>query len=172
MGCHGTTGQTAKGERPGTSGSPTWIRYTDNAEGAFSVEVPIGWQVEGGMYRFGYFDVRWMMNIRSLDGKVIIRLDDPNVPPYVLPGPHSRTQRPRRDSSKHVSHGSGQLPRGPALRRVLHQTLICFRLQLCEFTTIRLDPNDAGGLAKRTGREVEQKLRSHLIVPRQTALGS
>ena len=70
-------------------GSPIWVRYTDNAEGAFSMDVPVGWQVEGGMYRFGYFDVRWMMDIRSLDGKVIIRISDPNVPPYVLPGPHS-----------------------------------------------------------------------------------
>jgi hypothetical protein len=69
--------------------SPAWVRYTDNAEGAFSMEVPMGWQVEGGMYRFGYFDVRWMMDVRSLDGKVIIRISDPNVPPYVLPGPHS-----------------------------------------------------------------------------------
>jgi hypothetical protein len=53
------------------------------------MDVPVGWQVDGGMYRFGYFDVRWMMDVRSLDGKVIIRIDDPNVPPYVLPGPHS-----------------------------------------------------------------------------------
>ncbi len=66
-----------------------WVRYTDNAEGAFSMEVPVGWQVEGGMYRLGYFDVRWMMDIRSLDGKVIIRISDADVPPYVLPGPHS-----------------------------------------------------------------------------------
>ncbi len=66
-----------------------WVRYTDSAEGAFSMDVPIGWQVLGGMYRFGYFDVRWMMDVRSLDGKVIIRIDDPDVPPYVLPGPHS-----------------------------------------------------------------------------------
>jgi hypothetical protein len=66
-----------------------WVRYNDNAEGAFSMDVPVGWQVDGGMYRFGYFDVRWMMDVRSLDGKVIIRIDDPNVPPYVLPGPHS-----------------------------------------------------------------------------------
>jgi hypothetical protein len=29
------------------------VRYTDNAEGAFSMEVPVGWQVESGMYRFG-----------------------------------------------------------------------------------------------------------------------
>jgi hypothetical protein len=72
-----------------TQDSATWVRYTDNAEGAFSIEVPVGWQVQGGMYRFGYFDVRWMMDVRSLDGKVIVRINDPNIPPYVLPGPHS-----------------------------------------------------------------------------------
>jgi hypothetical protein len=83
------TGQSPATSEPGMSGSPAWVRYTDNAEGAFSMEVPVGWQVEGGMYRFGYFDVRWMMDIRSLDGKVIIRINDQNIPPYVLPGPHS-----------------------------------------------------------------------------------
>ena len=66
-----------------------WVSYTDTAEGAFSMDVPVGWQVLGGMYCFGYFDVRWMMDVRSLDGKVVIRIDDVNVPPYVLPGPHT-----------------------------------------------------------------------------------
>ena len=66
-----------------------WIRYTDSAEGAFSMDVPLGWQVQGGMYRFGYFDVRWMMDVRSLDGKIIIRIDDVNIPPYVPPGPRT-----------------------------------------------------------------------------------
>lgn len=67
----------------------SWVRYTDSAEGAFSMDVPLGWQVQGGMYRFGYFDVRWMMDARSLDGKIIIRIDDINVPPYALPGVHT-----------------------------------------------------------------------------------
>lgn len=66
-----------------------WVRYTDNSEGAFSIDVPVGWQVQGGMYRFGYFDVRWMMDVRSLDGKVIFRIDDVNIPPYALPGPNT-----------------------------------------------------------------------------------
>jgi hypothetical protein len=66
-----------------------WVRYTDPAEGAFSLDVPVGWQVQGGMYRYGYFDVRWMMNVRSLDGAMIIRLSDASVPPYALPGPDS-----------------------------------------------------------------------------------
>ena len=62
-----------------------WIHYTDSAENAFSVDVPAGWQIQGGMYRFGYFDVRWMMDARTLDGKVVLRMDDVNIPPYVLP---------------------------------------------------------------------------------------
>jgi hypothetical protein len=77
------------GALPSSASSLNWVRYTDSAEGAFSMEVPVGWQILGGMYRFGYFDVRWMMDVRSLDGKVIIRIDDPNVPPHVLPGPHT-----------------------------------------------------------------------------------
>ena len=92
LGCQTVIGQQSKTtnqQQKSSAGSPVWIRYTDNAEGAFSLDVPVGWQVEGGMYRFGYFDVRWMMNARSLDGKVIIRVNDPSVPPYVLPGPHS-----------------------------------------------------------------------------------
>lgn len=73
---------------PKSAAALNWVRYTDSAEGAFSIEVPVGWQIQGGMYRFGYFDVRWMIDARSLDGKVILRINDPNVPPYVLPGPH------------------------------------------------------------------------------------
>jgi hypothetical protein len=72
-----------------SSSSLNWVRYTDSAEGAFSIDVPMGWQVQGGMYRFGYFDVRWMIDLRSLDGKVIARISDANVPPYALPGPRT-----------------------------------------------------------------------------------
>ena len=75
------------GEVPNPGNELNWVRYTDSAEGAFSIDVPVGWQVQGGMYRFGYFDVRWMMDVRSLDGKVILRIQDANVPGYSLPGP-------------------------------------------------------------------------------------
>jgi hypothetical protein len=73
----------------GSGGGMSWVRYTDSAEGAFSIEVPLGWQVLGGMYRMGFLDVRWMIDVRSLDGKVILRINDPNIPPYALPGPHT-----------------------------------------------------------------------------------
>ncbi len=78
-----------------------WVRYTDPAEGAFSMDIPVGWQIQGGMFRFGYFDVRWMMDARSLDAKTIVRIFDVNVPPYTLPTrytgrqgqPYSRPQQ-------------------------------------------------------------------------------
>ena len=53
------------------------------------MDVPVGWQVQGGMHRFGNFDVRWMMDVRSLHSKIIVRIFDVNVPQYTLPGPHT-----------------------------------------------------------------------------------
>jgi hypothetical protein len=48
-----------------------------------------------------YFDVRWMIDARSPDGKIIIRVDDVSVPSYVLPGPNTGAEgqpydRPRQ----------------------------------------------------------------------------
>jgi hypothetical protein len=90
-----------------------WVRYTDNAEGAFSMDIPVGWQVQGGMYRFGYFDVRWMMDVRSLDSKIIMRIFDVNVPPYTLPGSHTGREgqpysRPQQFQMMVSSYRSGQ----------------------------------------------------------------
>ncbi len=89
FGCRAASNAPVNGALPHSADNINWVRYTDNAEGAFSMDIPVGWQIDGGMYRFGYFDVRWMMEARSLNGAVIIRVDDPSVPPYVLPGPHS-----------------------------------------------------------------------------------
>jgi len=89
LGCGGVGVAWAQKAAANAAAGLNWVSYTDTAEGAFSMEVPVGWQVLGGMYRFGYFDVRWMMDVRSLDGKIVIRVDDVNIPPYVLPGPHT-----------------------------------------------------------------------------------
>ena len=71
-----------------SSGGPTpsaWVRYYDPSEHSFSIEVPQGWNVQGGMYRFGYFDVRATVDLRSPDGAMVLRFDDADVPPYALP---------------------------------------------------------------------------------------
>jgi len=66
-----------------------WVRYEDPAERAIALQVPQGWNVQGGLYRFGYFDARWMIDARSPDAGIILRLDDANIPAYALPGAHT-----------------------------------------------------------------------------------
>src|SRR5580700_846562 len=50
----------------------TWISFQDPAERAFTIDVPHGWTVKGGLYRFGFFDYRPMIDINSPDGMVNI----------------------------------------------------------------------------------------------------
>lgn len=85
--CQRATKSTLK-SAPQASTRIHWVSYNDSAEGAFTMDVPLGWQIQGGMYRFGYFDARWRMGVRSLDGKVVILINDVDVPPYALPSPY------------------------------------------------------------------------------------
>ncbi len=63
----------------------TWISFQDPAERAFTIDVPRGWTVKGGLYRVGFFDYRPMIDINSPDGMVNIRYGDAGVPSYSLP---------------------------------------------------------------------------------------
>ena len=56
-------------------------------EQAFTVEIPKGWTVWGGLFRIGYSDVRPMVDMISPDGKIEVRLGDIAIPPYALPTP-------------------------------------------------------------------------------------
>jgi hypothetical protein len=62
-----------------------WTQYQDPNEHAFTLDVPRGWTVKGGMFRFGYSDARPMVDMRSPDGKIEIQLGDDKVPVYVVP---------------------------------------------------------------------------------------
>jgi hypothetical protein len=62
-----------------------WQKYQDPLEQAFTLEVPSGWTVKGGMFRMGYSDHRIMVDMTSPDGKTNIRLGDLSIPPYFLP---------------------------------------------------------------------------------------
>ena len=65
-----------------------WARYTDPFEQAFSLEVPQGWKVQGGLFRLGFSDERPMVNMRSPDGQIEIRFGDVAVGPYTAPNPY------------------------------------------------------------------------------------
>src|SRR5579862_8739883 len=51
-------------------GGAGWTQYQDPLEQAFTLQVPQGWTVKGGMFRMGYSDHRQMVDMKSPDGKV------------------------------------------------------------------------------------------------------
>ena len=68
-----------------------WNRWVDPKENAFAMEVPQGWHVRGGAYRFGYGDVRVMVDAWSPDGKINLRYGDVwFVEPYAVPDRYHR----------------------------------------------------------------------------------
>jgi hypothetical protein len=72
--------------------SPAWISFQDPAEKAFTVEVPKGWAVHGGLFRMGFSDERPMIDLTSPDGQTNVRLGDVSIPAYTLPTPLHPTQ--------------------------------------------------------------------------------
>ncbi len=87
----GTEGASRGGEPPGGPGTPTripeMVAWTDPMEGAFTVPVPRGWEVEGGMVRYHAVDVRPDVLVTSPDGEVTLRIGDSFTPTFVTPGP-------------------------------------------------------------------------------------
>ena len=63
------------------------MKFEDPFEQAFTVEVPQGWTIRGGLFRLGYSDYRPMIDLVSPDGTINIRSGDVAVPTYFLPTP-------------------------------------------------------------------------------------
>ncbi|HEV2132948.1 MAG TPA: hypothetical protein VGR47_01670 [Terracidiphilus sp.] len=68
--------------------APAWTQFQDPMEHAFSVQVPRGWTVRGGLFRLGFSDERVMVDVRSPDGKIAVRIGDVAVPSYAPPNPY------------------------------------------------------------------------------------
>ncbi len=68
----------------------SWQKYQDPLEQAFTLDVPSGWTVKGGMFRMGYSDHRVMVDLTSPDGKTNIRFGDVSIPTYFLPNQNHR----------------------------------------------------------------------------------
>ncbi len=65
-----------------TASGIAWMQFEDPAEHAFGMQVPRGWKVVGGAYRFGPLDPRAMVDMTAPDGKTNLRFGDANVPPF------------------------------------------------------------------------------------------
>jgi hypothetical protein len=59
--------------------------YSDPREGAFTLEVPRGWDTTGAAYRFAPTDVRPEVIVTSPDGTIRVRVGDQTVPTFVEP---------------------------------------------------------------------------------------
>jgi hypothetical protein len=63
----------------------TYVRWQEPNEGAFTLEVPQGWQVSGGLHRENALDFRPDVRITSPDERMFFRIGDQNIPPYTSP---------------------------------------------------------------------------------------
>ncbi len=73
---------------PGTAraqGDPAWVRFTDPVESAFTVEIPEGWRVAGGVRRFAPSEAPAWVTAASPDGAQTVFAGDPNVGTFLLP---------------------------------------------------------------------------------------
>ena len=62
-----------------------FVKWVDPKEQAFTAQVPAGWKVEGGMFRFSPTDARASCYLRSPDGQIAIRSGDVTVPCFKMP---------------------------------------------------------------------------------------
>lgn len=96
LACPATSARPAQGTKTAGAGSATakvdWTRFQDPFEKAFTMDVPRGWTVKGGLFRLGYSDQRPMVDLVSPDGAIELRFGDVSIPSYTLPNPYHQRE--------------------------------------------------------------------------------
>ena len=90
-----------------------WQRFSDPAENAFTLEVPQGWSVHGGLFRLGFSDTRAMVDMTSPDGRINVRLGDVAVPSYVVPSQYHAREGETYDLGAQAQMVVARYRRGP-----------------------------------------------------------
>lgn len=70
---------------PAGEGGIRYERWQDPREKAFTIEVPVGWRTEGGVFRTGAADIRRAWATTSPDGAVYVSGGDSEIPPFTVP---------------------------------------------------------------------------------------
>ncbi|MGO9318585.1 MAG: hypothetical protein ACLPXT_16305 [Terracidiphilus sp.] len=68
-----------------SSGPVTYVNWSDPQEGAFTIQVPRGWQVAGGAFHLAATDVRSSVTMISPDGQMRIFIGDANISGFIEP---------------------------------------------------------------------------------------
>lgn len=71
----------------GVKSSDPFLVWHDPREHAFSAEVPAGWTVSGGLFRFASVDVRPAIEVVSPEGKIRVTARDAEIPGFAAPNP-------------------------------------------------------------------------------------
>jgi len=66
---------------PGTAEGPSFVTWREPNEGAYTLGVPRGWKISGGVRRRTPIDVRSALNVVSPDGAIHLFIGDYDVPP-------------------------------------------------------------------------------------------
>jgi hypothetical protein len=100
LGCHSEKVVSSASETGSGSGQPqanrteaapvgpggvAWVTLRDQREEAFSVEVPQGWKVGGGMFRYRIAYPRPTVDMTSPDGRINVLVGDATIPNYQTP---------------------------------------------------------------------------------------
>jgi hypothetical protein len=98
---------------PSGGGQPalTWVRWQEPREGAFTLEVPSGWNTTGGLFRFASVDTRSAFHVSSPDGQIHISGGDAEIPPFTVLTPTLATSGFREGSWYSPGYGLNMMVR-------------------------------------------------------------
>lgn len=68
-----------------SAGQVTYVNWRDPQEGAFTLQVPRGWQVAGGAYRLSATDIRNIATMISPDAQMRVFIGDANIGAFTEP---------------------------------------------------------------------------------------
>jgi hypothetical protein len=75
-----------------STGPLSFTTWADPNEGMFTTQVPSGWHVFGGAYRFAPIDVRIQVSVVSPDGAICVQNGAAKLTSFVTPGPSSEVR--------------------------------------------------------------------------------
>jgi hypothetical protein len=113
-------------------GDVKFVNWVEPNEHSFSVEVPAGWRLDGGLNWLSQIDPQGFVRVRSPDGKLQVFLGDPELLGRQVPNAFSRAQ---------TGAGAGQRFRTPAGGPAMMQRFLTGTQYAKEQVTWRLCPN-------------------------------
>jgi hypothetical protein len=89
----GRTGRAPAGGAAPAAALPSFVKWREPNEGAFTLQIPEGWKAQGGIQRNSNTDIRSGVRIWSPDGTSMLQFSDVRLDKCLVPG-QQQTMRP------------------------------------------------------------------------------